>query len=316
MNIRKPIDYSAMFAVLDTLMAAALPQMDLYCEIGKLISSRPEKGAAVAAAEYLCNAYPNSSGFSPRNLRRMRDFYHTYESDQDVLAEAMTIGWTQNVVILEAELTVQERMWYIRAVSRFKWSKLELQKMIVASTHMEISLDNTDSVCYTEEKVEAEEISGYVETKDSQCHGTGSSDSADGLPVVLCLLCSQFLNQRIHPKPLLVCGGSGWPIGMADGGGAPGHGGPMARFSPRKQDGSAKSGIRILPIIGEWVRLRLPLRRWFGKLPGEMHHGCTSSRRVNAVQEFEKAGWFRRRWPENLRYDNDHSANADLRYSA
>ena len=30
MNVRKPVDYSAMFAVLDTLMAANLPQMELY----------------------------------------------------------------------------------------------------------------------------------------------------------------------------------------------------------------------------------------------------------------------------------------------
>ena len=78
-NVRKPVDYSAMFAVLDTLMAANLPQMELYCGIGRLVRGRPEKGAAVAAAEYLCAAYPDASGFSPRNLRRMREFYHTYE---------------------------------------------------------------------------------------------------------------------------------------------------------------------------------------------------------------------------------------------
>ena len=30
MNVRKPVDYSAMFAALDTLMAANLPQMELW----------------------------------------------------------------------------------------------------------------------------------------------------------------------------------------------------------------------------------------------------------------------------------------------
>lgn len=74
MNIRKPIDYSAMFTALDTLIAANLPQMELCWEIGKLVSAKPEKGAAVAAAEYLCGMYPDASGFSPRNLRRMREF--------------------------------------------------------------------------------------------------------------------------------------------------------------------------------------------------------------------------------------------------
>ena len=49
MNIRKPTDYSTMFAALDAAVAAQLPQMELYCEIGRVVSGRSEKGAAVAA---------------------------------------------------------------------------------------------------------------------------------------------------------------------------------------------------------------------------------------------------------------------------
>lgn len=51
MNIRKPVDYSGMFAVLDEAMAANLPQMELYFEIGRLVCGRLEKGAAVVAAD-------------------------------------------------------------------------------------------------------------------------------------------------------------------------------------------------------------------------------------------------------------------------
>ena len=58
MNIRKPTDYAAMFAALDAAVAAQLPQMELYCEIGLVVSGRCEKGAAVAASEYLQAAYP------------------------------------------------------------------------------------------------------------------------------------------------------------------------------------------------------------------------------------------------------------------
>ena len=69
MNIRKPTDYATMFTTLDTLMAAQLPQMELYCEIGRLVSGRSEKGAAVAASEYLQAAYPTADGLRgiPRN---------------------------------------------------------------------------------------------------------------------------------------------------------------------------------------------------------------------------------------------------------
>lgn len=149
MNVRKPIDYSAMFAALDTLMAEDLPQMELYCEIGRLVSGRPEKGAAVAAAEYLCGVYPDTSGFSPRNLRRMREFYRTYENTPEVLAEAMALGWTQNVVILEADLTLQERAWYIQAVKQSGWSKLELTKKIHECAHRTVALDSTADSCYS-----------------------------------------------------------------------------------------------------------------------------------------------------------------------
>ena len=110
MNVKKPTDYTTMFAALDALMAAGLPQMELYCGIGRVVNGRTEKGAAVAAAAYLNDAYPNASGFSPRNLRRMREFYRTYESTPELLTQAMTIGWTQNVVILEANLTIQARV--------------------------------------------------------------------------------------------------------------------------------------------------------------------------------------------------------------
>ena len=151
MNVRKPIDYSTLFAALDKLVEADLPQMELYCGIGRLVSGRPEKGAAVAAAEYLHSACPDAAGFSPRNLRRMRDFYRNYESEPETMAAAMTIGWTQNIVILEAELTIQERSWYTRAVQKFGWSKLKLVEQIAACAHLDISLDLELEVCYTEE---------------------------------------------------------------------------------------------------------------------------------------------------------------------
>lgn len=43
MNIRKPTDYSILFSELDELIVAQLPQMELYCEIGRLVSSRAKK---------------------------------------------------------------------------------------------------------------------------------------------------------------------------------------------------------------------------------------------------------------------------------
>lgn len=61
------------------------------------------------ASEYIRAKYPQVHGFSPRNLRRMRDFYRTYENHPAAMSLAMELGWTQNVVIMEAELTMELR---------------------------------------------------------------------------------------------------------------------------------------------------------------------------------------------------------------
>ena len=152
MNIRKPTDYTAMFATLDALMAAQLPQMELYCEIGRVVSGRVEKGAAVAASEYLQTAYPAAEGFSPRNVRRMRAFYAAYEESSEIMQLAMNLGWTQNVAILERCGSNEERAWYIRAVLRFGWKKGKLLEAIESQAWLHSSLDAQAVSCYTEEK--------------------------------------------------------------------------------------------------------------------------------------------------------------------
>ena len=168
MNIRKPTDYSAMYAALDRLMTAALPQVELYFEIGRAVSTRAEKGAAVAASEYLQTAYPQAAGFSPRNLRRMREFYRMYEDTPELLTLAMEISWTQNVVILEAELTMEERTWYLRAAEQFSWSKKELNDQIRASAHLESALDDAEGMCYTDREETVQECEKQ-DDKDTFC---------------------------------------------------------------------------------------------------------------------------------------------------
>ena len=59
----------------------------------------------------------------------------------------MKLGWTQNVVIMEADLTMELREWYIRATHQFGWSKAELMVQIAAEAHLEIVLDIEEEVC-------------------------------------------------------------------------------------------------------------------------------------------------------------------------
>ena len=157
MNIRKPTDYSTMFAALDAAVAAQLPQMELYREIGRVVSGRAEKGAAVAASEHLQMTYPAVEGFSPRNVRRMRAFYAAYEESPEIMRLAMNLGWTRNAAILERCGSSEERAWYIRAALCFGWKKAKLLESIKTQAWRNSSLDEQAVSCYTGEKEATQE---------------------------------------------------------------------------------------------------------------------------------------------------------------
>ena len=152
MNIRKTVDGSALYAVLDTLMGAELTEMALYYETGKAVCARTEKGAAVISAEYLQGRYPDRRGFPPRDLHRMRTFYLAYAERPDLLEKTQRLGWTLDVVILEECQTVDERTWYLNAAMKYGWSKSELLSRIQDGTWLKTEADKFGGPCYTERK--------------------------------------------------------------------------------------------------------------------------------------------------------------------
>ena len=259
MNIQKAVDYSTMFAALETVMEADLPQMELYCEIGKAVCARSEKGAAVAVAEFLKEQYPDMTGFSPRNVRRMRDFWQLYSGIPELLGEALHLNWTQNVVILEAELTAKERYWYIRQAAAQNLSKSELLQMIEDSEHRESVLDEKVGAWYNEDNDENSERTQYEED-----------------PVYLSW---QYLPQpdgRVRDEGLGKKGGTGITVSYRIGGHQPGGDRQPGLSSGTAQAGRAwdllrrpcrtatdKSGLR---------RIRSPDRHGPGQPPGYVPH--------------------------------------------
>ena len=137
-----------MYRELTAILARNLPQMDEVYAIGKAISQRPEKGAAVAAAEFLQANFPDRTGFSPRNVRRIRDFYRTYKNDQTLFRLAMKIGWTLNVVIMEAELTRAQRISCLQRAKAVKISKKELLGIISNGDLAWEPIDASAEICY------------------------------------------------------------------------------------------------------------------------------------------------------------------------
>lgn len=150
MNIRKQADYSELYRTLDRLMKLDLTDTELCYKIGQAICGRSEKGAAVVTAEYLRERSPDRTGCSPRNLRRMRDFYRAYENEHESAQLALQIGWTLNVIILEECNAAEERAWCLENTLRNNWKKTVLLGMIKEQAWLENSLDEQTDSCYTE----------------------------------------------------------------------------------------------------------------------------------------------------------------------
>lgn len=104
--------------------------LELYTLIGQSVCRQGEKAFIPHLAEMLADRFPSLKGFSLRNLRRMRDFYRTYENNPILMERAQYLGWTQNAVILEYCETDAQRSFYIGLAVERNLSKLALMKAI------------------------------------------------------------------------------------------------------------------------------------------------------------------------------------------
>ncbi len=126
--------------------------MALYGVIGKNICVQGETAFVVHLAEQLSQQFPLLNGFSPRNLRRMRDFHRTYENSSSLMSNAQTLSWTQNTVILECCDTNEQRTFYIGLAAEKNLSKLALMKAIEekaleAAMNDKTSAQNVPTAC-------------------------------------------------------------------------------------------------------------------------------------------------------------------------
>ena len=77
----------------------------------------------------------------------MRDFYKIYENGQTRLRLAMKIGWTLNVVIMEAELTSVQRISCLQRAAAERLSKKKLLEIILNDAFAEKPIDEPDEIC-------------------------------------------------------------------------------------------------------------------------------------------------------------------------
>ncbi len=106
----------------------------LYWNIGKAILQKQEEegwGAKVIdrMAKDLKDAFPDMSGFSPRNIKYMRKFAECWPDFQFVQQVVAQIPWRTNLKLIDKLDTQEERIWYAQKTLENGWSSnvLELQ---------------------------------------------------------------------------------------------------------------------------------------------------------------------------------------------
>lgn len=147
--------------------------MELYSLIGKNICEQGEKAFVVYLAEILSEQFPHLKGFSPRNLRRMRDFYVTYQSEPKLMKKAQTLSWTQNTVILECCENNEQRSFYLALTEKNNLSKLALMKAIKEETFENTS---TEEIALETENDCCPFVSDLCDTEDSNTSSPVKND--------------------------------------------------------------------------------------------------------------------------------------------
>jgi predicted nuclease of restriction endonuclease-like (RecB) superfamily len=134
----KDIKSRIRFAQIKAAISVNRELIELYWDIGKLITARQKKeGLGKSVVERLSSdlrkEFPQISGFSSRNIWRMRSLYLTWTEEIRKLTQAVAvlngenlplpvaeIPWGHNILLLEKLKSPSKRLWY--AVKDFQAS--------------------------------------------------------------------------------------------------------------------------------------------------------------------------------------------------
>ena len=96
----------------------------LYHDIGCVINEHKAWGNKFVdnLATDIRSAFPNSKGYSVRNLKYMAKFAEIYPDREFVQTVSAQIPWSHNIAILEEVKDQEQRVWYIKKTAENGWS--------------------------------------------------------------------------------------------------------------------------------------------------------------------------------------------------
>lgn len=111
---------------------ANIELIKLYFRIGKIISENTKYGNKFLEdfSTSLKLEFPDSTGFSTRNLSRMKKFYEKYKNLSILPPTVAKLPWTHNCILLEKVKNDNIRNWYAEKCIENGWTKNVLDHQI------------------------------------------------------------------------------------------------------------------------------------------------------------------------------------------
>ena len=145
-------DYQSLLANITSLIeqahTKALIQVNrellfLYWSIGKTILEKQEQqgwGTKVIdnLAKDLAISFPDSKGFSVRNLKNMQKFAKAYPDFEIVQTVSAQLSWSHHILILDKFKEEKLRFWYLLKSAEQGWSYRILQHQIDVEIHIKL----------------------------------------------------------------------------------------------------------------------------------------------------------------------------------
>ena len=110
------------------VLAANAVMVSMYWDIGRqILDNQHAAGWGAKVIDRLSHdlkaAFPDMSGFSPRNLKYMRKFAECWPDRSIVQGVLAQITWYHNLALLEKVPTPETRLWYAHKTIEYGWSR-------------------------------------------------------------------------------------------------------------------------------------------------------------------------------------------------
>lgn len=120
--------------------------ISLYFRLGKILNDNYEYGNKFIdeVAKNLKIEFPNSTGFSIRNLKYMKKFYLEYKEDKVVQQLVAQVPWGHNIILMEKIKDIEIRKIYVEAILKNGWGRNMLSIQIDNGYHLRIGASNNN----------------------------------------------------------------------------------------------------------------------------------------------------------------------------